>query len=102
MGHAPGTCVVEQSQSYLRFGLEGHVLGDARLKLEERVSQGGAEKFALLVVDAFSSDAIPIHLITRQALDIYLDNLADDGLLAFHISKQSLSPNKSQHFHRYS
>jgi hypothetical protein len=66
------------------------VLGDARLKLEERANQGPPEKFALLVVDAFSSDAIPVHLITRQALDIYLDNLADDGLLAFHISNRYL------------
>src|SRR5262249_5087848 len=61
------------------------VLGDARLKLEERLNNGPPEKFALLVVDAFSSDAIPIHLLTREALGIYLDNLDDDGLLAFHI-----------------
>jgi hypothetical protein len=66
------------------------VLGDARLKLEERAREGPPEKFALLVVDAFSSDAIPIHLITREALAIYLDNLADDGLLAFHISNRYL------------
>src|SRR5262249_44719718 len=45
---------------------------------------------ALLVVDAFSSDAIPIHLITREAMKIYLDNLAEDGLLAFHISNRYL------------
>jgi SAM-dependent methyltransferase len=66
------------------------VLGDARLKLEERARDDSAEKLALLVVDAFSSDAIPIHLITRQALAIYLDNLAPDGLLAFHISNRYL------------
>jgi SAM-dependent methyltransferase len=66
------------------------VLGDARLKLEERARNGQAEKFALLIVDAFSSDAIPLHLLTRQALDIYLDNLAPDGLLVFHISNRYL------------
>jgi hypothetical protein len=66
------------------------VLGDARLKMEERARHGAAEKFALLVVDAFSSDAIPIHLLTREALAIYLANLADDGLLAFHISNRYL------------
>jgi hypothetical protein len=66
------------------------VLGDARLKLEERARNGPPDRFALLVVDAFSSDAIPIHLITREALAIYLDNLADDGLLAFHISNRYL------------
>jgi hypothetical protein len=66
------------------------VLGDARLKLEERARGGSPEKFALLVVDAFSSDAIPVHLITREALAIYLDNLADDGFVAFHISNRYL------------
>jgi hypothetical protein len=66
------------------------VLGDARLKLEERADNGSPEKFALLVVDAFSSDAIPIHLLTREALGIYLDNLAEDGILAFHISNRYL------------
>jgi hypothetical protein len=66
------------------------VLGDARLKLEVRARAGLSDKFALLVVDAFSSDAIPVHLITREALAIYLDNLADDGLLAFHISNRYL------------
>jgi hypothetical protein len=66
------------------------VLGDARLKLEERANSGPPDKFALLVIDAFSSDAIPIHLITRQALDIYLKNVAEDGLIAFHISNRYL------------
>jgi hypothetical protein len=68
----------------------GVVLGDARLKLEERARAGPPEKFALLIVDAFSSDAIPMHLLTREALAVYLDNLADDGLLAFHISNRYL------------
>ncbi len=66
------------------------VLGDARLKLEERARNGPPEKYALLVVDAFSSDAIPLHLITREALAIYLANLAEDGLLVFHISNRYL------------
>jgi hypothetical protein len=66
------------------------VLGDARLKLEERAQNGPPDKFALLVVDAFSSDAIPLHLITREALAIYLQNLAEDGLLVFHISNRYL------------
>jgi hypothetical protein len=66
------------------------VLGDARLKLEERADAGPPDQFALLVVDAFSSDAIPIHLITKQAVEIYLKNLADDGILVFHISNRYL------------
>ncbi len=66
------------------------VLGDARLKLEER-AQNGAEPLALLVCDAFSSDAIPVHLITSEAIKIFLANLAEDGLLAFHISNRYLN-----------
>src|SRR5262249_12987779 len=66
------------------------ILGDARLKLEQRIGQEGAKKYGLLVVDAFSSDAIPIHLINREALDIYLANLAEHGILVFHISNRHL------------
>ncbi len=40
----------------------------------------------MLVLDAFSSDAIPIHLLTREALEVYLKHLAPDGVLAIHIS----------------
>lgn len=62
------------------------VLGDARLSLNG-ASDG---TFDLLVVDAFSSDAIPIHLLTREALALYLRKLAPDGLLAFHITNRYL------------
>jgi hypothetical protein len=58
------------------------VLGDARLSLD-RVS---GEQYGLVAVDAFSSDAIPVHLITREALQLYIQRLAEDGILAFHIS----------------
>jgi hypothetical protein len=57
------------------------VLGDGRIRLKEA---GGP--FGLLVIDAFNSDAIPTHLLTREALRLYLDRLADDGVLAVHIS----------------
>jgi hypothetical protein len=59
------------------------VVGDARLKLAR-----SAERFGLLVLDAFSSDAIPIHLMTREALQIYCDHLSADGVLAFNISSR--------------
>lgn len=62
------------------------VLGDARLKLREAPS--GA--YGLMILDAFSSDAIPPHLLTREALRLYLDKLADHGLIAFHVSNRSL------------
>ena len=60
-------------------------LGDARLRLGET-----SDRYDLLVLDAFSSDAIPVHLVTRQALAIYLNHLEDDGVLAFHVSSRYL------------
>ena len=60
------------------------VLGDARLKLEEHTDR----KYALLLVDAFSSDSIPVHLLTREALLLYKDRLTEHGLLALHISNR--------------
>jgi hypothetical protein len=62
------------------------VLGDARLKLREAPDAS----YGLIVLDAFSSDAIPIHLITQQAIDLYLSKLTTDGLLAFHVSNRNL------------
>ena len=60
------------------------VLGDARIKLEEHTDR----KYKLLLLDAFSSDAIPIHLLTKEAVELYLDRLTDDGILAVHISNK--------------
>ena len=61
-------------------------LGDARLALEREKGQ----RFDVLAVDAFSSDAIPVHLITREALGVYLKHLAPDGIVAFHVSNRFL------------
>lgn len=58
------------------------VLGDARLKLHD-AKEGG---YDLLVLDAFSGDSIPMHLMTREALALYLRKVAPGGMLAFHIS----------------
>jgi SAM-dependent methyltransferase/MFS family permease len=62
------------------------VLGDARLALEREAPQG----FDVLAVDAFSSDAIPVHLITREALGVYLKHVKPDGIVAFHVSNRFL------------
>ena len=62
------------------------VLGDARLSMEYELPQG----YDVLVLDAFSSDAVPVHLLTVEAFDIYLSHLAKDGVLAVHISTQHL------------
>jgi len=63
------------------------VLGDARLSLAR---DEGNDPFTLLVLDAFSSDAIPVHLVTREALVLYLSKLTPKGLIAFHISNRHL------------
>jgi SAM-dependent methyltransferase len=62
------------------------VVGDARLKLAEEP----AARFDLLAVDAFSSDAIPLHLLTREAFETYVRTLAPDGVLMIHVSNRFL------------
>ena len=62
------------------------VEGDARLSLEREPPQ----HFDLLVVDAFTSDSIPVHLMTREAVALYLRHLKPDGVLAFHVSNRYL------------
>ncbi|HOQ05410.1 MAG TPA: fused MFS/spermidine synthase [Anaerohalosphaeraceae bacterium] len=62
------------------------VLGDGRLSLERESPQN----FDILVLDAFSSDAVPVHLLTSQAMEIYLKHLKPDGVLAFHLSSVHL------------
>ncbi|WP_150047008.1 MULTISPECIES: spermidine synthase [Methylomonas] len=66
------------------------VIGDARLSLEKESEQS----FDLLIMDAFSSDAVPTHLLTREALQLYLNKLKPDGLLAFHITNRHLALKK--------
>jgi hypothetical protein len=63
------------------------VLGDARLSMENETPQ----QYDVLVLDAFSSDAVPVHLLTQEAFEIYLKHLADGGVLAFHISTMHLN-----------
>lgn len=61
-------------------------MGDARLSLEEELP----ENFDVLAVDAFSSDSIPVHLLTAEAMRIYFRHLNKDGILAVHISNRYL------------
>ena len=60
------------------------VLGDARLSLAAEPPQ----HFNVIVIDAFSGDAIPVHLLTREALALYREHLQPDGILVFHVSNQ--------------
>ncbi len=61
--------------------------GDARHTLQ----QAPNNHYGLIVMDAFNSDAIPVHLMTQEALDLYLSKLAPDGMIAFHVSNRHLN-----------
>jgi SAM-dependent methyltransferase len=63
------------------------VLGDARLSLEREAPQN----YDVLAVDAFSSDAIPVHLLTREAIALYFRHLQPGGVLAVHVSNRHLN-----------
>lgn len=66
------------------------ILGDARISLERELADGRPQNFDVLVLDTFSSDSIPVHLVTREAFAIYLDHLAPDGIIAAHITNLHL------------
>ncbi len=66
------------------------VQGDGRLVMERELKEGHAGLYDLLVIDAFTGDAIPVHLLTRESLQIYLGHLAPGGKLAFNISNRYL------------
>jgi hypothetical protein len=67
------------------------VKGDARIQLEAELAKGKPQMFDVLAVDAFSSDSIPVHLLTREAIGLYLQHLQPDGVLAMHISNRYLN-----------
>jgi spermidine synthase len=81
--------VEEIARKYFTFltnckGTVEIIPGDARLNL----SREDPQNFNLLVLDAFSGDAIPVHLLTREAFAIYLPHMAPDGIIAVHISNR--------------
>jgi SAM-dependent methyltransferase len=63
------------------------ILGDARLTMEREPPQG----YDVMAIDAFSSDSIPVHLLTREALSAYLKHIKPDGVIAFHVTNRFLS-----------
>ena len=65
-------------------------VGDARLSLANESDQ----KFDLLIMDAFSSDSVPTHLLTREAIELYFTKLKPNGILAFHITNRHLEIKK--------
>ena len=62
--------------------------GDARLLLERQLAEGAARSFDVLAVDAFSGDAPPMHLLTRECFAVYLEHLAPGGVLAMNVSNR--------------
>jgi spermidine synthase len=88
----PAVVSIAQTTEYFTYlqncaaGRTKIVLGDARLQLQNAPDH----HYGLIVLDAFNSDAIPIHLMTREAVALYTSKLATGGMLAFHVSNRSL------------
>lgn len=87
--------VVEAAQTHFTFLKQCPadvqvVVGDARVMLERELAETGSQQFHVLAVDAFSSDAIPMHLLTEECFAVYDAHLAKDGILAIHISNHYL------------
>ena len=62
--------------------------GDGRIVLEDQLARGEAQRFDVLAIDTFSSDAIPIHLITRESFETYIRHLNPDGILAINVTNR--------------
>ena len=65
-------------------------LGDARITLQKELEHSGSQQYQVLIVDAFSSDYIPVHLLTLEAFQLYWKHLTQNGLLVLHISNNHL------------
>ena len=63
-------------------------LGDARLVMEQQLRDGKSQQFDVLFVGAFSSDSIPMHLLTKESFEIYQQHMRPDGIIAFHMSNR--------------
>jgi hypothetical protein len=82
--------IARQYFTYLKDakGVQQVVLGDGRIALERELENQQPQQFDILAVDAFSGDAIPVHLLTKEAFALYWAHLQPDGILAFHISNR--------------
>ncbi|MEK6642993.1 MAG: fused MFS/spermidine synthase [Planctomycetota bacterium] len=88
----PAVEAMARNEAYFTFlskcpGKVDVVLGDGRLT----IARAPDKHFGLIILDAFSSDAIPTHLLSLEAMNVYLSKLSDDGILAFHISNGFLN-----------
>ncbi len=90
----PGVVRIARDTQYFSFladcrGRYDIILGDGRLTM----ARAPEEHYGIIIIDAFNSDAIPVHLITREAIDLYLSKLQDRGVLVFHVSNRYLRLN---------
>jgi len=88
--------VLSAAQTYFSYLSDSkaevqYTLGDGRVSLQNELDSGIKRKFDLLVIDAFSGDSIPQHLITVEAVALYLEHLSEQGIIAFHISNTHLN-----------
>jgi hypothetical protein len=99
-GEAPAFTYLRDSRASVTT-----VLGDARLALEREAAEGKSRQFDVLVLDAFSGDAIPVHLLTKEAFETYWNQLeSEKGIIAVHITSRhvNLVPvllGAAEHFH---
>ncbi len=66
------------------------IAGDARVRMEAELARHRPQQLDILAVDAFNSDSIPIHLLTKESAEVYWGHLKPEGLLLFHISNQTV------------
>jgi predicted O-methyltransferase YrrM len=71
-------------------GQESVVIGDARMELERELAAGNNQQFDVFFVDAFSGDSVPVHLLTREAFELYFSHLQRDGVLVVHVTNRHL------------
>jgi len=87
--------IADEHFSYLQLARNRRVnvavvLGDARNSMERQLDRGEAQQLDVLVVDAFSGDSVPMHLLTKEVFGIYLEHMREGGIVAFHISNRYL------------
>jgi len=90
--------VAEQADEYFTYledargrGVQvGIELGDGRKVLERQLAENGPQEFDVLIIDALSSDAIPVHLLTVEVFELYWRHLRSNGVLAIHVSNDFL------------
>jgi hypothetical protein len=87
--------LAEGDQGYFTFlsdtkGEYDIIVGDARVSLEKELSLGQKQDFDLFFIDAFNGDSVPVHLLTREAFEVYLAHMKPEGILAFNVTNRHL------------